>query len=65
MEHMFTHNQRIDNIPPTLHALEQHVKRAPYQAEHIWGQSPIGNSELPPPHMWGWQRETDDATWIP
>ena len=39
MNHMFTLNRRIDNIPPTLHALEQHVKRAAYQAEHIWGQS--------------------------
>ena len=39
MKHMFTQNRRIDNILPTLHALEHHVKRAAYQAGHIWGQS--------------------------
>ena len=39
MKRMFTQNQIIDNIPPTLHALEQHVKRAAYQAGHTWGQS--------------------------
>ena len=62
---MFTQNRRIDNIPPTAYALEQHVKRAAYQAGHIWGQSLIGNPELPPPHMWGWKRETGDPTWTP
>ena len=62
---MFTQNPRIDNILPTLHALEENVKRAAYQAVNIWGQSLIGTPELPPPHMWAWQRETDDATWTP
>ena len=62
---MFTQNRRIDNIPPTAYTLEQHVKRAAYQAGHIWGQSLIGNPELPPPHMWGWKRETGDPTWTP
>ena len=59
---MFTQNRRIDNIPPTLHALEQQMKRDAYQAGHTWDQSLIGNPELPPPHMWSWQRETDDTT---
>ena len=62
---MFTQNRRMDNIPPTLHALEQHVKRAAYQAGHIWGQAIIGNPELPPPNMWGWHRETDNSAWTP
>ena len=39
MNHIFTLNRRIDNIPSTIHALEQHVKRAAYQAGHIWVQS--------------------------
>ena len=47
---MFTQNPRIDNILPTLHALDQTVKRAAYQAGHIWGQSHIGTPELLPPH---------------
>ena len=64
---MFTQNRIIDNILWTLHALEQNVKRAAYQAGHInfWGQSLTGTHELPPPHMWAWQRETVDATWTP
>ena len=59
---MFTQNGRIDNILPTLHALERNVKRAAYQAGHIWDQSFIGTPELPPRQMWDWQRETVDAT---
>ena len=59
---MFTQNRRIDNILPTLLAVYQNVKRAAYQAGHIWDQSLIGTPELPPPHMWAWQREKDDAT---
>ena len=40
---LFAQNSKIENIPPTLHALEQHVKRAVCQAGHIiWGQSLIG-----------------------
>jgi len=35
---LFTHNRKMENIPPTLHALEQHVKRVVFQAGHIWGQ---------------------------
>jgi len=34
---LFTHNRKMENIHPTLHALEQHVKRAVFQAGHIWG----------------------------
>ena len=62
---MLTQNRRIDNILPTLYAMHQNVKKAAYQAGHIWGQLLIGTPELPPPHMWAWQRETDDAKWIP
>ena len=42
---LFAQNRKMENIPPTLHALEQHVKRAVYQAGHIWGQSLIGEPE--------------------
>ena len=31
-----TGNRKIENIPPTRDALEQHVKCAIYQAGHIW-----------------------------
>ena len=42
---LFAQNRKMENIPPTLHALEQHVKRAVYQAGHILGQSLIGEPE--------------------
>ena len=29
---LFAQNRKMENIPPTLHALEQHVKRSVYQA---------------------------------
>lgn len=62
---LFTQNRKMENIPPTLHALEQHVKRAVYQAGHIWGQSLIGDPEVPSPDLWGWERVTDDSAWTP
>ena len=31
---LFAQNRTMENIPPTLHALEQHVKRDVYQAGH-------------------------------
>ena len=34
---LFTHNRKMENIPPTLQALEQHVKRVVFQAGFIWG----------------------------
>ena len=49
---LFAQNRNMDNIPPTLYALEQHVKRAAYQAGHIWGQSLIGEPEVPSPDSW-------------
>jgi len=48
---LFTHNRKMVNIPPTLHALEQHVKRAVFQAGHIWGQSFIGEPNVPSPDL--------------
>ena len=49
-------NRPIDNIPPTEAALLQHVKRAAYQAGHVWGQSLVIRPTLPPPSEWGWIR---------
>ena len=63
---LFAQNRKMENIPPTLHALEQqHVKRVVYQAGHIWGQSLIGEPEVPSPDSWGWKRVTDDSSSIP
>jgi len=62
---LFTNNRKMENIPPTLHALEQHVKRAVYQAGHIWGQSLVGKPNVPSPDIWGWERVKDDSPWTP
>ena len=58
-------NRIIENIPPALHALEQHVKRAVYQAGHVWGQSLSGEPQVPSPDLWGWERVSDDSHWTP
>jgi hypothetical protein len=46
----------IENIPPTKDALEQHIKRAAFQAGQIWGQTLAPLQELPSPSEWGWQQ---------
>ena len=54
---MFTFgNRKIENIPPTMGALVHHVKRAVYQAGHIWGQCLQGDPTLPSPAAWGWEK---------
>lgn len=57
-------NRQSENTPPTKEALRQHVKRAVFQAGHIWGQSQIANPELPSPADWGWAKNADDV-WHP
>ena len=37
-------NRQLENIPPTSSALLQHVKRAVFQAFHVWGQSLVAKS---------------------
>ena len=49
-------NKSIENIPPTQAALAQHIKRAAYQAGHVWGQALEPMQELPSPAEWGWQQ---------
>ena len=44
-----------DNIPPSLHALFQHVKRAQYVVCFQWKVSLTKNPEYVDPKAWGWQ----------
>ena len=55
-------NRIIENIPPTQSALQQHMKRAAYQAGHVWGQSLVAIQEFPSPEDWGWQTANDEWT---
>lgn len=54
----------IENIPPTQAALEQHVKRAHFQAGHVWGRSLVPLQELPSAADWGWHQTADEG-WKP
>ena len=54
-------NRILENIPPTLYALEQNVKRAVYQAGHIWRRSLSGELQVPSPDVCGWERVSDDS----
>ena len=56
-------NKSIENIPPTQAALAQHIKRATYQAGHVWGQALEPMQELPNPAEWGWQQSPEG--WSP
>ena len=56
-------NRQLENIPPTSSALLQHVKRAVFQAGHVWGQSLVANASVPSPSDWGWERIGD--AWTP
>ena len=57
--------RKLENIPPLKAALLQHVKRASFQASHVWGQALIANPTLPSPSEWGWQKEDNDGQWTP
>ena len=46
----------LENIPPTKDALNQHIRRATYQAGYSWGQSLIASPVHPSPAQWCWQR---------
>ena len=63
---LFAHgNRQLENIPPTRAALFQHVKRAAYQAGHIWGQAQIKDTSPPSPSDWGWEKTAEDGGWTP
>lgn len=60
---LFARKQKpYDMIPPTVAALKEHVKRAAFQAGHIWGQSLIKEPESKSPSDWGWMKQ-EDNTW--
>ncbi|KAG7153951.1 hypothetical protein Hamer_G027474, partial [Homarus americanus] len=58
---LFSRKSRsLEHLPPTRAALEQHIKRAAYQAGHIWGQAAIAFVILPSPCDWGWMKSGDE-----
>ena len=62
-KNLFTQKSRsLENLPPTLAALVQHIKRASYQA-NSWNKALCLNPNLPSPMDWGWQK--NGAVWQP
>ncbi len=56
-KHLFTRKSRsLENLPPTLASLEQHIKRVCYQS-NCWNQALIPKPKLPSPGNWGWKKE--------
>ena len=60
---LFTQKSRtLETIPSTKPQLEQHIKRASYQARG-WSQALVQNLQLPSPSDWGWVRK--EGEWHP
>lgn len=52
---LFMHKSRsLENLPPTLAALEQHIKRVCYQS-NCWSQALTPEPKLPSLGEWGWR----------
>ena len=49
------HGRTMERIPPTLAALNNHIKMVAFQAGHVWGQSLESCPLLPSPYDWGWK----------
>ena len=55
-KYLFTQKARsLENYPPTLEALKQHIKRAIYQS-NCWNRALFYQQELPNPADWGWKK---------
>ena len=54
-------SRTLETIPPAKAALEQHIKRASYQA-HCWSQALVQNPQLPSPSDWGWIKKKKNGT---
>ena len=61
---IYLHEARAYNaIPPTQASLKDYVKRAVFQAGHVWGQSTVTEQKLPSPTNWRWSLQ--DNVWTP
>ena len=61
---LFARKQRAyDAIPPTQAALKEHIKRAVFQAGHVWGQSTVTEQQLPSLSNWRWSKQNN--VWVP
>lgn len=61
---LFARKNNVRQIPPTSASLEQHIRRATYQAGYVWGQALLPSPALPSPTSWGWTK-TDEGLYEP
>ena len=53
-KYLFTKKgRRLEGLPSTRDAPEQHVKRTVYQGGYVWGQATALKPSLPEPINWG------------
>lgn len=50
-------SRQLQNIPPTKAALVQKIKRATFQAGHIWEKALVADPMVPSPSNWGWYKQ--------
>ena len=55
----------LESIPPTLHALFEHVKRTLYIVSFIWSQSLCLSPQVPSASEWGWEWNDLVKAWAP
>ena len=53
-QQLFAQGSRtLEHVSPTQAALLQHIRRAAFQAGHVWSQCLIAHPEIPSPGDWG------------
>ena len=55
----------VENVPPTLNALFQKVKRSILVATFMWNQCLSRSQNLPSPQFWGWEWNSRMSIWVP
>lgn len=55
----------MENIPPSLHSLYQHVRRACYVSSYHWNVSLVKDPTFIDPTSWGWQWHERLRQWVP
>ena len=63
-EQFFQKGKTMEKLPPTQHALLQHVKQVAYQAG-IWCTSEQSEQHAPAAEGWGWTLDKENQLWIP
>ena len=63
-KHFMEKGRPTEFLPPTHHALIEHVKRCQYQAS-IWATSTTRQKNLPDPTLWGWEKHDAKDMYVP